>query len=264
MLSGQELEIQVAELLDAAGWSVEIEKAEDGLRLDIVATKSGKPKLIVECKAYKQLVGIQTALQFSSVVRHLRQSGQSLDAWLVTTNGFTAKANKALHLDRINAFTIAELKSQLSSTTHGGSKTKEQWAEQARAERAKGKRIFVIMPFSDDMLDVFILGIRWVANELGFVAERADDLEHNGEIIEEVRQAIEQYDVVVADTSGANPNVCYEVGYAHALRKPTILICGTGTELPFDLRGTNHLMYPNIVGLRESLKEKLANALDKT
>jgi len=32
------------------------------------------------------------------------------------------------------------------------------------------------------------------------------------------------YDAVVAETSGANPNVCYEVGYAHAANTPTILI----------------------------------------
>jgi hypothetical protein len=48
----------------------------------------------------------------------------------------------------------------------------------------------LIMPFSDQMLDVFVLGIRWAASELGAVAERADDLEHNGEIISEIRHAM--------------------------------------------------------------------------
>ena len=112
------------------------------------------------------------------------------------------------------------------------------------------------------MLDVFILGIRWAASELEVVAKRADDLEHDGEIIGEIRKAIAEYDVVVADTSGANPNVCYEVGYAHALNKPTILICRKGTKLPFDLQGTNHLMYENIIGLKKPLKEKLKAALN--
>ena len=91
--------------------------------------------------------------------------------------------------------------------------------------------------------------------------DRADDLEHQGEIIDEIREAIRTYDVILADTTGANPNVCYEVGFAHALDRPTILICQTGEKLPFDLRGTNHLMYRNILDLREPLREKLAQAL---
>ena len=111
------------------------------------------------------------------------------------------------------------------------------------------------------MDDVFILGIRWAADQLGAVAERSDDLEHNGGIIAEIKTANQQYDVIVGDTTGGNPNVCYEVGYAHALEKPTILICRKGEELPFDLQGTNHIMYPNVLGLRAPLKEKLQAAL---
>ena len=93
------------------------------------------------------------------------------------------------------------------------------------------------------------------------VAERSDDLEHHGEIIGEIKTAIQSYDVIVGDTSGANPNVCYELGYAHALDRPTILICRKGEKLPFDLQGTNHLFYSNILELREPLKEKLETAL---
>ena len=120
------------------------------------------------------------------------------------------------------------------------------------------------MPFTDEMLDVFILGIRWAAKEVAAVAERADDLEHNGEIIGEIRKAIAEYDAVVADTTGANPNVCYEVGYAHALQRPTVLICRDGERLPFDLKGTNYLMYANILSLRDPLKVKLAAALNRS
>lgn len=40
---------------------------------------------------------------------------------------------------------------------------------------------FAIMPFSEEMLEVFILGIRWAASELSVAVERADDLQHNGE-----------------------------------------------------------------------------------
>jgi nucleoside 2-deoxyribosyltransferase len=117
------------------------------------------------------------------------------------------------------------------------------------------------MPFSEEMLDVFLLGIRSVAAELNFVANRADDLEHNGEIIDEIKDAIKTADFVIADTTGSNANVCYEVGFAHALEKPTVLLCRKGEKLPFDLKGTNHIMYPNVVGIRTMLKAKLENML---
>jgi nucleoside 2-deoxyribosyltransferase len=123
------------------------------------------------------------------------------------------------------------------------------------------KRVFVIMPFSSEMLDVFILGIRWAAAALGVVAHRADDLQHAGDIVAEVKRAIREYDIVIGDTTGANPNVCYEVGIAHALDRPTLLICRDGEDLPFDLQGINHLKYPNVVELRSKLRSRLDDLL---
>ena len=67
----------------------------------------------------------------------------------------------------------------------------------------------------------------------------------------------------MGDTTGGNPNVFYEIGYAHALGKPTILMCKKGEKLPFDLQGTNHIMYPNVLGLRAPLRAKLKAALGK-
>ncbi|MFC2077961.1 restriction endonuclease [Candidatus Bipolaricaulota bacterium] len=263
MTKGTELIAHVAELLDMDGWRIEVEKAQDGLLLDVHAVKGSAPSLVVECKAYRQLVGLRSAREFASIVTFLRESDPTLQAWLVTTNGFTSNAMAALREHQIQGFTVAELQQKLGRLRRKPSKEASAWETDVDQARGRGKRVFVIMPFSDEMLDVFILGIRWAASALGVVAERADDLEHNGEIICEVREAIRDYAVVVGDTSGANPNVCYEVGYAHALDKPTILICRKGEQLPFDLQGTNHLIYPNVLGLREPLKARLAAALGR-
>jgi len=42
--------------------------------------------------------------------------------------------------------------------------------------------------------------------------------------------------VLLADLTGKNPNVFYELGLAHALAKPVILIAETLDDIPFDLR----------------------------
>ena len=263
MPSGFDLSAEVAAVLDGAKWTIELEQDRAGIHIDLIAHDPSGEEVLIECKAYSQLAGLKTVRAFSAIVDFLRESTPELQAWLVTTRGFTPNAQKALARNRIEGVTIAELKRRYGAISGAATgKPLEYWKAEARKTRRRKRRVFAIMPFTAEMLDVYILGIRWAANRLGMVAERADDLEHNGEIIEEIRRAISEYDAILADTTGANPNVCYEVGYAHALDRPTILMCRKGQELPFDLKGTNHLFYENIISLREPLRAKLAAALN--
>lgn len=43
-------------------------------------------------------------------------------------------------------------------------------------------------------------------------------------ILERVMSAMESCDFIIADLSRQNPNIMYEIGFAHALRKPTLMI----------------------------------------
>ncbi len=59
-----------------------------------------------------------------------------------------------------------------------------------------------------------------------------------------VRRAIEQADFVIADLSANNPNVMYEVGYAHGIGKLVLPIMGLQTErVPADLTGYQYVVY---------------------
>jgi len=55
-------------------------------------------------------------------------------------------------------------------------------------------------------------------------------------ILAKIITGIEEADLIVADLTDTNPNVLYELGVAHALGKPTILIAETVERLPFDIR----------------------------
>lgn len=121
------------------------------------------------------------------------------------------------------------------------------------------RRLFVVMPFSQEFYDVYWLGICEVADKMGLAVERADDIEHNGGVVEVIQERIRDSDAVVADVTHQNPNVLYEVGYAHASATPTILIARCGEELPFDLRAMNHIFYENIVALRAKLERRLTS-----
>jgi len=102
---------------------------------------------------------------------------------------------------------------------------------------------FVLMPFEDAFDDIYKLGIQAVANELGVVAERVDEQNFSETILERIYRQIDAADFIIADMTGKNPNVFYEVGYAHAKGKPCTLLTQSAEDIPFDLRQHRHLVY---------------------
>ena len=99
---------------------------------------------------------------------------------------------------------------------------------------------------------------------------RADDVYRSGSIMSDIWQFTRKADVVLADVTGRNGNVLYELGLAHAAGKPTILISESINDVPFDLRGLRVLLYdrqaPNwgiqlgdalAEGLRQTIAEPL-------
>ncbi len=264
ILSGRQLERTVAVLLEKSDWTVEVQRACHGLLVDIWASDKHGENLIVECKAYRKLLGVATARQFVAAVSVLRQEQPTLEAWLVTISGFTPNALALLTRYNITGMTLEEVFARLGKNREELKIEDVDLRKEDSQAYSGSTRVFVIMPFSDDMLDVFILGIRSVTEKLDMVAKRADDIDHSGQIIEEIQSAIREYDIVIGDTSGANPNVCYEVGFAHGVGKQCILICKKGNKLPFDLQGMNHLIYKNILDLRPQLENKLKQVREHT
>ena len=93
---------------------------------------------------------------------------------------------------------------------------------------------FVIMPFEDQFTTVFSHFIKPILEELGFNVERADDIENQRNILRDIVENIHNSALIIADLTTANANVFYELGLAHALRKPVILMTQSIEEVPFD------------------------------
>ena len=59
-----------------------------------------------------------------------------------------------------------------------------------------------------------------------------------------ISDAIHAADLLVVDLSTENPNIIYELGFAHALRKPTIILASrASSSIPSDLAGFSYLLY---------------------
>jgi hypothetical protein len=71
----------------------------------------------------------------------------------------------------------------------------------------------------------------------GFHAVRADHVPKVGLITTQVINLIVESPLVVADLTGSNPNVFYELAIRHAIRKPYVQLIAKGERIPFDVSG---------------------------
>ncbi len=123
--------------------------------------------------------------------------------------------------------------------------------------RGEKPHAFIAMPFRDDMDDVFYYGIQNPVHNSGLLCERVDKSAFTGDIMGYVRQRIETASIVIAELTGANPNVYLEVGYAWGKERPTILLIQSEKELEFDVRGHKCLTYRKIKDLEQALNKEI-------
>lgn len=120
--------------------------------------------------------------------------------------------------------------------------------------------VSVMMPFHAG-LDKTIESIRNSCKKLGIDCKRADDIWDNSTFIQDIFDLIFISKVVIADFTGKNPNVFYEVGIAHALGKSVIPITQSIDDVPTDLRHHRVLKYlPNgegFIALESDLEKRL-------
>lgn len=131
------------------------------------------------------------------------------------------------------------------------------------AALTKAPKAFVVMQFSEQFDALYGDVIKPTCEKFGFDVIRADDIYRTGSIIEDIVKSIEEASVVIADITPDNPNVFYEVGYAHAIKKPTILLSDRRRDkLPFDVSGFRTLFYDNTIGGKGAVEENLTKHLE--
>lgn len=123
-------------------------------------------------------------------------------------------------------------------------------------------KAFVVMQFAEPFDTFYKEVIQHQADVAGFDVFRIDEKAGPGIIFQDIQKEIEQAEVVIAEITPANPNVFYELGYAHALKKPTILLARRESQLPFDVRSYRVVFYNDTIGGKTEVEQNLRRHLE--
>lgn len=144
---------------------------------------------------------------------------------------------------------------------------------------SKELRCFVIMPFGNPKVDseqakmLENLYTQWIkptiegirderSPDSNIICHRADKSEKPGEIISHVIEHLVNADIVIADLTGQNANVFYELGVRHAVHNNTILIAQNIKDIPFDLSSLRTIEYSYDPEGMLLFKDRLTDAIE--
>jgi hypothetical protein len=130
-----------------------------------------------------------------------------------------------------------------------------------RADRSE-VRCFIVMPFSLEWSNDVHVALAAACKGVSVTPVRGDDVFTPTDILVDIWQSINQADFVIADITGRNANVLYELGVAHTLAKPVLIISRHAVDIPIDLSTRRIILYGQSEdNWREDLGLKVTRAI---
>jgi len=103
--------------------------------------------------------------------------------------------------------------------------------------------VFMVMPFAHTFTPLYTDHIKPLVEKKDLAIKRGDDFFAQQAIMSDVWSAINSSKLVIVDCTGKNANVFYELGIAHTLGRPTIMITQSIDDIPFDIRHLRMIVY---------------------
>ncbi len=123
------------------------------------------------------------------------------------------------------------------------------------------RECFVLMPFASQFDGIWEQVVRPTVEDHGDACSRADDLFGPGSVIDDILGSIRSADYLIADLTGRNPNVYYELGFAHAMGKPVVLLTQDVADVPFDLKHQRLIEYADTAAGAAALRAAITQYL---
>jgi len=131
----------------------------------------------------------------------------------------------------------------------------------ARGIKTEEDLCFVIMPLQPSFERIYIERIKPTVEACRFRCLKANDLFSPTSILEDIWTYICKSKVIIADVTGKNPNVFYEMGIAHTLGKPIIMVTQNSNDVPFDVAQFRYFPYSDNVNGWNVLSNNIYSAL---
>jgi hypothetical protein len=248
-MCAKEFEDRLENILRKAGFDYERQPSIGGLRPDFVVTGPHGETVILAARAWDPRGG-NTARAFRQVALYKKATGADQALIVMPELKKNYKRRGVIKVDAV----VPTLRKLFLRPEAPARRAAEPEPESAR------RMVFAAMPFASEYDDTFFIAMSYAARRVGATCKRVDRAEFSGDIVEEIKRLIAASAAVIVDLSEAKPNVLYEAGLAHALKKPTVHICSTPlTDLPFDVRNWNTIPYSR--GQTVKLQEPLARRL---
>ncbi len=196
----------------------------------------------------KQWVDFRDQTQYPIVLGRLVRDLHSLASRETTATLSTEAPKPGERVEELDPTTLAEVKKVLKDAVEAfGAKPtiNPTPAAAAEADAVEEDLCFIVMPFSIESLNIvyedFIRPT--LVDRCHLRAERGDDVFGSNVIMDDITKSIRKARIIIADLTGRNANVFYEVGIAHALNKQVLLMTQSIDDVPFDLRHRRALVY---------------------
>ena len=121
---------------------------------------------------------------------------------------------------------------------------------------------FVIMSLSPESDSIYKMAIKPTVEALGMKCVRIDDVYEGQPIVTTILSTLQKAELVIVDITQKDPNVFYELGFAHATKDNVIIISKAPEYLPFDLELMRLIVYDNTAPGIKNLKLKLEKEIE--
>jgi hypothetical protein len=201
---------------------------------------------------------VMNAPQLSDVYKHYRGENLPDDTFFKNTlaDEYNVPASKfedfkSIFISSLTVAGLVESRGDKVRVLDASDETK-QGGEKSELTKKLGKAVkvdatdtcFVVQPFAPPLGDYYEKIYRPAIEKAGLTPSRADaEIFGTGKIIDQVWRGISSARVLVAELTSRNANVFYELGLAHALKKPVVLVSATEDDVPFDLHHIRVIYY---------------------
>jgi len=219
----------------------------------------------------KQWVDFRDQAQYRVVLERLVRDLHSLALRNTTATPPTEVPKPGERVEELDPTTLSELKKVLQDAVDAfRAKPEARPRPTLEVEHLDVEEdvCFIVMPFSIESLNIVYEDFvrPTLVDRCRLRPERGDDVFGSNVIMDDITKSIRKARLIIADLTGRNPNVFYEVGIAHALNKQVLLMTQSIDDVPFDLRHRRALVYEysprGCKKLERDLYENVQNMLE--